>query len=62
MGQTDTLLLDPEQRAAAHSTPRRPLLVLAGPGSARPPRSSRASPTCTPLSALPPPDLGQSPP
>jgi superfamily I DNA/RNA helicase len=29
------LLLDPEQRAAAHSTPDRPLLVLAGPGSGK---------------------------
>ena len=35
MRQTDTLPLDPEQREAAHSTPRRPLLVLAGPGSGK---------------------------
>ena len=35
MRQTDTLPLDPEQREAAHSTPCRPLLVLAGPGSGK---------------------------
>ena len=35
MRHTDTLPLDPEQRAAAHSTPCRPLLVLAGPGSGK---------------------------
>jgi len=32
----DTLLsLDGDQRAAAHADPRRPLLVLAGPGSGK---------------------------